>query len=381
MKLPRYKRYNNDFLRITDAFMIDSDDDKEEEEGNHYYQKVNQFLSFKNSDQCFYFAASYYKGLIEWKQYSKKFSNDWNDNDGHCKNIVKYLKKAKNQIKILIILNIEPTLKSILSFQKMAGNKYFKKIDNYKETAFYKQFETRKKILNNLIDHIDRNIRITEEYIRDYLPNNTYYNLIALWKENINMKKCLNLAEGEIKDLEYLYDAGLDFTYELKLKKHIVKKNWKYYFIYLGYFLSSIIGFFSEEDGENFSNYINRKLKENSNEEFVDIEEEHSIFTKIKNMISSIFHANDNNNNINQEENQNNDVQNQNEIQNENLNDNVENKKSPENISKLCFIELKEKTLKIMKEKIIKIFNDKIKDIVPQIKFLIFIDYIFKEQN
>ena len=375
MKLPRYKRFNNNILRITDAFIFDEDDDE-----RIPFQQIYQYLSFENCDQCFYFAASYLKALVQWDLYNENFDIDYNDQSGHCKNIVKHLKKAKNQIKILILINIEPTLKSVLGISKITGNKYFKKIEDYRQTEFYKQFETRKKILNNLIEHIDKNIKVTEEYIKDYLPNNSNNNLIKLCKENVSMKKCLHLEESETKDLEYLYDAGFEVAYELKLKKTIWRKNLKYYLIWLGYFVSFIISFLPL--GIALSEYIDLKLEENMTKELVDINEEYSLFASIKNMVSSIFSGRENNQNNPQAPEGN---RNRNEIINDNNDNNNNNnstdKKLPENISKLRFIELKEKTLKIMKEKIVKIFNEKIKDIKEEVKFLVFVDNLFKEKT
>ena len=281
---------------------------------------------------------------------------------------------AQKQLKILILLNIEPTLKSILIYQKISGNKYFKKIDDYSETAFYKQFETRKKILNNLIEHIDRNIKVTKDYIKNYLPYNIYYNLIELHTENVPIKKCLKLKDEEVKDLEYLYDASFDFTFELSIKKRIVTVNWNHCFLYLGYLISAIVSIFSDEYAERISDYITEKLNNIVNERLVDVNEDFSLIGKIKNMISSMFNERE------EVENDTN-IQNPNQDDNENDINNKNNKRSPENISKLCFIELKEKTLKIMKENIIKIFNQKIKDIKEELNFLVFIDCLFKEKT
>ena len=368
MRLPRYKRFNNDFLRITDAFIKDDDEEKLP------FQEIIEFLSFENCDQCFYFAASYLKAYVEWQLFKDNFLNDYNDKSGHCKEMINHFEMAQKQLKILILLNIEPTLKSILIYQKISGNKYFKKIDDYSKTAFYKQFETRKKILNNLIEHIDRNIKVTKDYIRNYLPYNIYYNLIELHTENVPIKKCLKLKDEEVKDLEYLYDASFDFTFELSIKKRIVTVNWNHCFLYLGYLISAIVSIFSDEYAERISDYITEKLNNIVNERLVDVNEDFSLIGKIKNMISSMFNERE------EVENDTN-IQNPNQDDNENDINNKNNKRSPENISKLCFIELKEKTLKIMKENIIKIFNQKIKDIKEELNFLVFIDCLFKEKT
>ena len=241
----------------------------------------------------------------------------------------------------------------------------------------------------NLIEHIDKNIRITEEYIRDYLPKNSFFIRMPLCRNNIKMKDSLKLRDDETKELEYLFDAGLDFTYELTIRKEVMKKNIKYHFISLGFFVSFIISFFSISEGERFGEYILSKLQENSHFELVDVHlEEISLFTKIRNMIASIFQAR---NNENQNENDEHENGNQNVIHytninendnNENENEDKNNKKtSPENICKDNFIEFKEKTLKMMKTIIKDIFNKKIKEIYEEIKFLVFVDYFFKEKN
>ena len=84
---------------------------------------------------------------------------------------------------------------------------------------------------------------------------------------------------------------------------------------------------------------------------------------------------NENDININQ--------QNQNEIRNENNDNKNQNldKKNPENLSKIEFIELKDRTLKEMKGKIDELFNLKIEEIKEELKFLVFIDYYFNEKN
>ena len=382
MSLPRYLRFNNDFLRITDAFNFDDDEELS-------FNELYKYLNFKDCDKCFYFAASYLKGLVEWSRYNTLFHEnglipDKQKESIHCKKIIEHLKMAKAQLKRLIEINIEPTLKSVIIYQKFSGTKYFKEIEGFQKTAFYKQFETRKKILMNLIEHIDKNIRTTEEYIRDYLPKMELLSRVELCQENVKMKKCLNLRDDETKELEYLFDAGLDFTYELTIRRPVLKKNKKYYFISLGFFVSFFISLFSISEGLKFSAYLTEKLKENSHVEMVDVHEERSLFTIIKNMVTSIFQARNNEN-----QNENNGPENQNEIHNENIDedDNNENgdkndkKKSPENISKDRFIELKEKTLKMMKTKIKDIFNKKIKEIYEEIKFLVFVDYFFKEKK
>ena len=381
MSLPRYLRFNNDFLRITDAFNHDDNEDIS-------YEELFKYLVFENCDKCFYFAASYLKALVEWSRYEKRFLEDYNDSQ-YCIKIIQHLFLAKKQIKELISLNIEPTLKSVEEFNKLSNTKYFGDIKNYRDTEFYKQFETRKKILNNLIEHCDKNIRTTQEYMRDYLPQNSIINQVVLWKENKPMKDCLMLQEEDKKDLGYLYDAGFEFTYELSIRKPVLRKSGKYYLTTLGFFISFILAFFSTSLSLKFSTYLSNKLDQYSRTEFVDVHEEQSLFTKIKNAISSMFQSrenenqNENNNaNANQHElqNDNNDENNNNENKNDQDEKN-DKKNSPDDISKINFIELKEKTLKEMKKRIIEMFNKKIKEMIDEIKFLVFIDYFFKEEK
>ena len=345
MRLPRYKMYNNDFLRIADAMEVSNSES---------YKELYNYLNFKNCDLCFYFAASYIKSYLEWCQYSDKFKNDYKDESKHCEKIIEYLKIAKKQVKQLIEINIEPTLKSVVMFGKMTGNKYFKKIENYNETEFYKQFETRKKILNNLIEHFDKNINVTEEYIRDFLPKNSSSVRIELRKENIKMSKCLMLEDNEIRDLDYLRDAGFEFTYELTIKKPIRRKNILYYLISLGYYISYIIPFITFETIDN----LDVKREENAHIKYIDAHQEQSLLQKIIDTFKELFNFDENNEN---ENNQNINQQNQAEVHNEKINDNNNNqkidKKNPENLIKLEFLELKERTLKEMKIKIKELFN------------------------
>ena len=44
------------------------------------------------------------------------------------------------------------------------------------------------------------------------------------------MKICLKLEANEEKELEYLFDAGLDFTYEFKIIEPGIKKGLAYFF-------------------------------------------------------------------------------------------------------------------------------------------------------
>ena len=100
-------------------------------------------------------------------------------------------------------------MRNLINYLILSNTKYFGDIKNYRDTEFYKQFETRKKILNNLIEHCDKNIRTTQEYMRDYLPQNSIINQVVLWKENKPMKDCLMLQEEDKKDLGYLYEIRI----------------------------------------------------------------------------------------------------------------------------------------------------------------------------
>ena len=375
MTLPRYERFNNDFLRITDAFNFEKDEDVKMEE-------LFKFLIFKDCEKCFYFSASYLKSVVEWEIYNEEFKDNLN-NPFHCLKIIIYLSLTKIQIKKLIKINIEPTLRSIRAYHLVSKTKYFKENKNYQDTAFYKQFETRKKILNNLIENCDKNIRTTQEYIRDFLPKNSKNDFARLYQEIKPMKECLMLQDEEQKELIYLNDAGLDFTYELSIRKPVLKKSKKYIFVLLGFFISFVVGSLYVPFISRFTNYLNDKLDEYTEFEYVDIhEEKQSLFVQIKNFISEIFQSKENEN---QDENDNANV-NQHELQNDNNNDNNKNDKNnkknkAENISKANFIDLKEKTLNKMKKTIIEVFNEKIKEIMNELKFLVFIDYFFKEET
>ena len=374
MRLPRYERFNNDFLRITDAFNTDENEEVS-------YEELYKYLIFENCEKCFYFSASYLKALVEFFRYEDNFENNFQDNS-HCLKIIEYLKLAKKQVKILNQVNIQPTLKSVEMYKKMTGNNYFEEMNNYYDTAFYKQFKNREKILNNLTQHFENNIKVTEEYIRDYLPKNTFLALTYLCKENVKMQECLGLDNSEAKELDYLRDAGLDFTYVLKIKKPVRTKNNKYYFITLGFFISFIIGIFSVSLGLKFSLYLSSKLEENSRIEMVDIHEEQSLFSKIKRMILSMFQNGNGDENHNENNNANRNLQNENINENDNENnDKKDEDKTPDNISKMSFIEMSQKTLKNMKQKIIEIFKENINSIKEELKFLVFVDCLFKERN
>ena len=351
MILPRYQRFNNYILRISDALTLDENEEFSPLE-------ADKFLNFNNCHECFYFAASYLKALVEWYRYYEKFYNNYNDSE-HCIKIIEHLKLAKKQLKTLIKINIEPSLRSIKMYKKLISNKNFKEKNNYKETSLYKKFETRKKILNNLIEHIDKNINTTSEYIKDYLPTNTIFNYTLLSKEPIRLKDCLLLEEDETKDLEYLYDSGFEFAFVLIIKKPIMIKNTKYYLIFLGFFISFLIGFISVSLSMKFANYLSNELSNNSRIEYVNIHENDniSLFEKIKVMISNIF-----------------------EEEEENDEKNSKEKKQKEDFNQLLLNKIETRTLSIIKKKINEIFDEKIKDFRDEIKFLIFIDFFFFEK-
>ena len=124
------------------------------------------YLNFENNSQCFYFASSYYNARIAYEKHKSQFESNIND-PKYCNFIVKYLKKTKKKLKKLIEINIEPVLKSFVDWEKISKlDKLLQGTeDNSSANSFITQFENRKLIVKKLIEIIEDNINIVNEYI------------------------------------------------------------------------------------------------------------------------------------------------------------------------------------------------------------------------
>ena len=368
-ELQRYEKFKNNFLRILDAINIYDDFSN--------IPELEKFFKFENDSQCFYFASSYYMARVAFEKHKKQFKENINRDD-FCKEIVKYLKETKNKLNKLIEINIEPTLKSFIDWEKITEVDKMLQSGNFiniSDKSFKTQFTNRKIIINNLIQLVEQNITVVQEYIDKYLPTNIkgWEAVLEVEKEN-DLVKSLRLSDEYKNDVkDYLGDAGLIYTFKFIIKKKVMKRNLLNFFLYLGFFiffsfLSMIRPLITKGSYESISKKIKVILSKYLNLDYN--EENNSIFSVIKSKIFSFFPKKGKN--INKENNQNNIY--------------VENKgvyvKDEEKILSMDELEKFEiNTLEKIKKYIKDIFNENKKDIFEEIKFLLFIDYYFYQQN
>ena len=368
-ELQRYEKFKNNFLRILDAINIYDDFSN--------IPELEKFFKFENDSQCFYFASSYYMARVAFEKHKKQFKENINRDD-FCKEIVKYLKETKNKLNKLIEINIEPTLKSFIDWEKITEVDKMLQSGNFiniSDKSFKTQFTNRKIIINNLIQLVEQNITVVQEYIDKYLPTNIkgWEAVLEVEKEN-DLVKSLRLSDEYKNDVkDYLGDAGLIYTFKFIIKKKVMKRNLLNFFLYLGFFiffsfLSMIRPLITKGSYESISKKIKVILSKYLNLDYN--EENNSIFSVIKSKIFSFFQKKEKN--INKENNQNNIY--------------VENKglyvKDEEKLLSMDELEKFEiNTLEKIKKYIKDIFNENKKDIFEEIKFLLFIDYYFYQQN
>ena len=367
MELPIYERFENDFLRIDDGI----------NKYENFEPELEKYFNFKNNSQCFYFASSYYKAIISHNKYKSKFNEDIK-NDIFCKEILKNLKKTKYKLTKLIEINIDPILKSFPDWEKISKiDELIQISDNYKndsDKSFITQFENRKKIVKNLIEIVDQNISIVQEYIEKYLPKNKKGHEVVLEVESIDIKKSLDLDEKyEIDINEYLIDSGLKFTFKFKIMRKIYRRGFKYWMMFLGFFiLFSILAAFLPMIGKGAFEYVFNSIKEflskNKKDEYVDVHENNSLFSIIKSKISSKKHKKE---------------KEKNEIIQNNYNnvkeENIENEKDKMTKEELGTFE--KVTLEEIKNYIKETFDENEAAIIDQTKFLLLIDRFYKQPN
>ena len=368
-ELQRYEKFKNNFLRILDAINIYDDFSN--------IPELEKFFKFENDSQCFYFASSYYMARVAFEKHKKQFKENINRDD-FCKEIVKYLKETKNKLNKLIEINIEPTLKSFIDWEKITEVDKMLQSGNFiniSDKSFKTQFTNRKIIINNLIQLVEQNITVVQEYIDKYLPTNIkgWEAVLEVEKEN-DLVKSLRLSDEYKNDVkDYLGDAGLIYTFKFIIKKKVMKRNLLNFFLYLGFFiffsfLSMIRPLITKGSYESISKKIKVILSKYLNLDYN--EENNSIFSVIKSKIFSFFPKKGKN--INKENNQNN-------IYVENKGVYVKDEEKLLSMDELEKFEIN--TLEKIKKYIKDIFNENKKDIFEEIKFLLFIDYYFYQQN
>ena len=182
MKLPRYKRFNNNFLRISEGVRVKN---RSNDEG------LNNYLDFEGNEDCFYFSVFYYKAIIEHSNYLRiRVDEDPDEDIKYCEKIIHYFKKTKEKLNLLIEVNIDPVLKSFQDWEQLSKLEKFFKFDtenSYHEKNFYKQFLFRKNLIIKLKDHIDRNIDVINQFIQIFAKKNRNNYKYYLDRDNVEI--------------------------------------------------------------------------------------------------------------------------------------------------------------------------------------------------
>lgn len=371
MKLPRYERFNNNFLRISEGVRV-----------KHINNDagLNNYLDFEGNEECFYFAVFYYKAIIEHSNYLKiRLDEDPDEDNKYCEKIINNFNKTKEKLVNLIKVNIDPVLKSFEDWEQLSKlEKYFKidkTRDSFLEKNFYKQFSFRKKLIEKLIDHINRNIDIINKFIQIYSKKNTKKYKYYLDREHVEMEKELSLDIEEIKNLDYFTDAGFYDLFKFKITEPVIRRKGKFWLILLGYFLlifvsSAALSFIPIPfvpniilaiENEIIMNFAVKALQKQVYLDYVDIHEKNSMFSIIKRKITSIFNSNQN------ERDGNENINNQRvEIKNNSIADDGLKREELEN--------MKKELIHISNKIINQTTDQNIKNISEEIKFLLLID-------
>lgn len=308
MKLPRYKRFNNNFLRISEGVRV-----KHLNNDNG----LNNYLDFEGNEECFYFAVFYYKAIIQHSNYLDNLTKkkDPNKDIIYCKNIIENFKKTKEKLKSLVEVNINPILKSFDDWENLSKLDKFFKVDknennNYQEKNFYKQFLSRKNLIKKLIAHIISNIDTIDQFIKIHSKENLKKYKYYLIRENVQMEKELNLDAEEIRNLDYFKDAGFYDIYKFKITQPVIRRTKKFWGIFLGYFLLIFVSSFAlsfipipfvstiilSVGNSLIKDKFYEALRNQAYLDYVDIHENNSMFSIIKRKIVSIFKSNHNEN-------------------------------------------------------------------------------------
>ena len=369
MENQRPEKFKNNFLRIIDGV----------NQHDNFSSELKNFFNFRNNSQCFYFASSYYSARIEYENHKRQFQKNIND-DYFCKEIVKYLKETKNKLNKLIEINIDPILKSFIDWEKIL------KIDNLlqipknyicnTEKGFSTQFENRKIIVKKLIEIVDQNISIVQEYIDKYLPSNRkgWEALLEVEDKNIyflfeNDEKYKN----DIKD--YIADAGLLHTFKFYIRKKIFRRNFKYWLFYIGFFIffaifTTVKSLITKGLSKSIFNSIDDLYAKFLDVKYVDVQEQNSVFSVIKTKLTSFISK--------KEKKVKNEIVENNkyiEIKDENIID----KKNL--LTKEDFEVFETKTIEEIKEYIKDIFRKNKEKILEPTKFLLLIDSFYRQTN
>lgn len=371
MKLPRYKRFNNNFLRISEGVRVKH---LEKDKG------LNNYLDFEGNEECFYFGVFYYKAIIEHSNY-REICLEENPKEDNicCEKIIKYFNKTIEKLKRLEEVNIEPIFKSFKDWEQLSKLEKFFKVDktenSYQEKNFYRQFDFRKKLIEKLIDHITGNINVINDFIKIYSKKNVKKYKYYLIRDHVQMEKELNLNEEEIRNLDYFYDAAFYDLFKFKITKPVTRRKGKFWLILLGYFLLIVVSSFALSfipipfvptiilyiENKIIEKHVVKALEKQVYLDYVDIHENNSMFSIIKRKIVSIFKSNQNENG------RNGNINNQrSEYKNDSFVDDSLKREELENLKKELILNLN-KTIN-------QFIDQNIKSIGEELKFLLLVD-------
>ena len=354
-----YKKFKNNFLRILNGV----------NDHENFDVELRNYFNFKDNSQCFYFASSYYNAIISFKLHEKNFKKDIN-NKSFCEEIVRNLKETKQKLVKLIEINIEPILKSFDDWKKISKIDELLQISdarfNESDGSFISQFRNRKILLKELIEIVEDNIKVVQDYIDKYLPTNIKGLEAELIVEKKDIKESFELGKEYQNDIsDYLSDAGLLYTFKFIIKKKIFRRNIKYFFFYIGFYIFfSILSMMKPLISKGTSSSIFNSIKELLSK-YLDIDnviEQNSMFSVINSKISA---------NIPEEEKKEN---NKYFLNNKHKESKQVNLRTKEELNIF-----KEEILEKIKNCIIDNLKEKKGIIMEQIKFLLLIDLYYRQ--
>ncbi len=217
---------NNNFSKNVNTFNLNN-------KKNISFEEIDNSINFEGCNECFYFAISYIRNLIEIAKFFDLPLNknkNYVDCKNNCKKIIESLEQSKKQIMEFIKKKFNPIIELMKLIQKIGGKEnnivFLSGIKNF----IYKQFELRKKILFKLIKKIEVNINTVNKFIDSDLYKKCTLSVV-FYKVNMEIKEYLKLDDVELENLDFLLDMGIDFLYEIKVSEQKLKNNTKSFLI------------------------------------------------------------------------------------------------------------------------------------------------------
>ena len=158
-------------------------------------------------------------------------------------------------------------------------------------------------MIKKLIEHINRNIDVINDFIQIYSKKNLKKYKYHLDRENVLMKDELNLDLEEVRNLDFFNDAGFYDLYKFKITIPVILRTGKFWLILLGYFLLIFVSSFALSfipipfvpaiilsiENAIVEQFTFKALAKQTHLEYVDKHEKNSMFSIIKRKVTSIF--------------------------------------------------------------------------------------------